>query len=371
MNIGITEEQRMIQRSVRDMLQERHTTEVVRKFMDEPKVSKDLQKLLANQGLLGLLDPNGSTPEERGVMNAVLVAQEAGRALLTFPLIETTVGLYALKQCKQHDDLISAVESGDKLLTVAWVTIDAKAYRSEGGFTLSGKLTEVPFAADADVILANVRIAGFGQSPNDEETVVVLDAKNPAVSVRNLKSMDETYPLYEVTLTNYPLTIKDVVKGAGQGVGHELMKEMRRLGALLLSSEMVGFSEKAMYETIEYTKQRKQFNTEIARFQALKHMAAELLLLVESAKVAVEFAAYAVENDDNADVAVGIAKSYASKTATRVGKDAIQMHGGIGFTWENDMHLYFKRARRSASVLGDSYAHREVIAKHLLDAVAN
>jgi alkylation response protein AidB-like acyl-CoA dehydrogenase len=99
-------------------------------------------------------------------------------------------------------------------------------------------------------------------------------------------------------------------------------------------------------------------------------MAADMLLLVESAKAAVEYAGWAVDNDsEDADLSVSIAKSYASEAAIQVTGDAIQMHGGIGFTWENDMHLFFKRARRSASVLGDVYAHREKIARYTLDPI--
>ncbi|OUM88113.1 MAG: hypothetical protein BAA01_14000 [Bacillus thermozeamaize] len=371
MFFGFTEEEKMIQRSVRDMLREHCTTEHVRKFMEQPRVSRELQGLIAQQGLLGILDPNGTQEEGgKGVLNAVLIAQEAGRALLPFPLLENMVGLYALKTCKQHGELIDAVESGQKLLSIAWGEVDARAYREGDQFVLSGTLKEIPFAEDVDAIIASVPVAGMGNTPQDEETVIVIDAKDPGVSVRNRKSMDETYPLYEISLNRYTFTTKAIVKGLGMGVGHKLMEKLKQLGALLISSEMVGGAERALYEAVEYTKQRKQFGTEIARFQALKHMAADMFLLVESAKAAVEYAGWAVDSDsEDADLSVSIAKSYASDAATQVTGDAIQMHGGIGFTWENDMHLFFKRARRSASVLGDAYAHREKIARYTLDPI--
>jgi alkylation response protein AidB-like acyl-CoA dehydrogenase len=368
MFFGFTEEEKMVQRSVREMLSEQATTEAARAFMASPTIPKRIQDLLAKQGLLGIMDPNAADKEAKGILHALLIAREAGRALLTYPLLENMVGLYALKTCKQHGQLIEDVESGKKCLSVAWSNADAQARKEEDAFILNGTLRQVPFAADADAVIACVRVSGMGLTPDDEETVIVIDPKRDGAAIRNCRSMDETYPLYEVTLTNYSFDTKAIVKGLGMGVGHQLMTKLKQLGTLLLASEMVGCAERALYETVEYTKQRKQFGTEIARFQALKHMAAEMYLKVESAKASVEYAAWAMESDDDeADLAVSIAKSYASDAATRVTSDAIQMHGGIGFTWENDMHLFFKRARRSASLLGDAYFHREQIARYALD----
>ena len=296
MFFGFSEEEKMIQKSVRDMLQERCTTEDVRGFMETQRISKDIQSLLGQQGLLGILNPNASDEEGKGVTYGILIAQEAGRALLPYPLLETMVGLYALKTCKQHNQLISNVEEGKSVLTVAWKSQEATAKKSEGNYILNGKLREVPFAADADVILASVRVAGAGRTASEEDTLVVIDAKHSSVSYRALNSMDETYPLFEVYLDNYPLTSAAIVKGLGMGTGRALIQEMEQLGNLLISAEMVGNAERAMYDTVEYTKQRKQFGTEIARFQALKHMAADMYLKVESAKSAVEYAAWAVES---------------------------------------------------------------------------
>lgn len=366
MFFGFTEEEKMLQRSVRDMFKDRNTTEDVRKFMDNPTVSPAMQKLLGQQGLLGIIDLEGNE-DGKGIVNGILIAQEAGRSLLTYPLIEAMVGTAALNSCSGQSKLASEVEEGNKLLTVAWAG-EAQARKVGDSFILNGTLREIPFAQDADVILANVRVNGGGFTAEEEETLVVIDAKNPAVSIRNANSVDETYPLYELTASDYAIRPEDVVKGVGMGTGNALMSKMRQIASLLLAAELVGSSEKAMYETVEYTKQRKQFGVVIGSFQAMKHMAAEMFTKVESAKVAVEYAAWAVDSDDEeADIAVSIAKSYASQMGIKVGGDAIQMHGGIGFTWENDMHLYFKRARRSAALLGDAYTHRENIAKVAVD----
>jgi alkylation response protein AidB-like acyl-CoA dehydrogenase len=368
MFFGFNDEEKMLRRSVREMFKDKNTSEHIRSFMSDRQLRKDLQKLLADQGLLGIIDLDGSCEDGKGIVNSILVAQEAGRCLLTYPLIESMAGLAALKTSEKHGKVVSEIENGQKVLTVAWVNVDAKARKSENGYVIDGTLREVPFAKDADVVLANVRVLGKGHTPQEEETLVLIDPKSPNLVIRNANSIDLTYPLYDVSLLNYPLNENAVLNKLGMGSGHQLMEQLRKIGALLLSAELVGCAERALYDSVEYTKQRKQFGKLIGSFQALKHMAADMYLKVESGKSAVEYAAWTLDSgNEEADLAVSIAKSYTADAGIQVCGDAIQMHGGIGFTWENDMHLFFKRARRSAAVLGDSYSHREEIAKVAID----
>lgn len=372
MFFGFNDEEKMLRRSVREMFKDKNTSEHVRAFMEDMTIPQDMKKLLADQGLLGIIDLNGSGEEGKGMVNAILVAQEAGRFLLTYPLIESMVGVAALNTCQKHSKLASEIENGEKLLTVAWANVDAKARKTENGYVIDGTLREVPFAQDADVILANVRFLGKGITPEEEETLVVLETNSTNMVIRNANSMDQTYPLFDISLLNYPINESAVVKGMGMGRGHQLMEQMQKVGSLLLSAELIGCAERALYDTVEYTKQRKQFGKLIGSFQAMKHLAADMYLKVESGKSAVEYAAWAVDSDnEEADLSISIAKSYSSSAGVQVCGDAIQMHGGIGFTWENDMHLFFKRARRSAAVLGDSYSHREYIAKSVIDKKGN
>lgn len=368
MFFGLNDEEKMLRKSVRDMFKSKNTIEHVRNFMEDQTISQDMQKLLSDQGLLGIIDLDGSGEDGKGIVNAILVAQEAGRHLLTYPLLETMVGVSALKTCSNHSGLVNEIENGKKILTIAWVNVDAKARKTDNGYSLDGTLREVPFAKDADVILANVRVLGKGRTPDEEETLVVINPKSTNLVIRDANSIDLTYPLYDISLLNYHLDESAIVKGVGMGRGKYLMDQMRKLGALLLSAELVGCAERALYDTVEYTKQRTQFGKVIGSFQAMKHMAADMYLKVESGKAAVEYAAWALDSDnEEADLAISIAKSYTSNAGIQVCGDAIQMHGGIGFTWENDMHLFFKRARRSAAVLGDSYFHHENIAKVAID----
>lgn len=368
MFFGLNDEEKMLRRSVRDMFKNKNTIEHVRSFMEDKTISKEMQKRLGEQGLLGIIDLDGSDEDGKGIVNAILVAQEAGRHLLTYPLLETMVGLSALKTCSKHSRLVDEIENGKKVLTIAWVNVDAKARKTEDGYCLDGTLREVPFAKDADVILANIRVLGKGRTPSEEETLVVIDPKSTNLVIRDANSIDLTYPLFDISLLNYHLDESAIVKGVGMGRGKKLMEQMRKMGALLLSAELVGCSEQALYDTVEYTKQRSQFGKLIGSFQAMKHMAADMYLKVESGKAAVEYAAWAMDSDnEEAELAISIAKSYTSSAGIQVCGDAIQMHGGIGFTWENEMHLFFKRARRSAAVLGDSYSHLEKVAKVAID----
>jgi alkylation response protein AidB-like acyl-CoA dehydrogenase len=356
----------MLQKSVKGMFRDYFSIESVREFMDNPVILEKTKTLLSQQGLLGILEPKDD--RVTGTTYALLIAQEAGRALLPYPLVENMTGLYALKMDKRHDDLIAQVEEGNKLLTISWRNPNVKGKKSHNGYVLSGTLCEVPFAADADAIIACVRISGTGFTPKEEETVIAIERDHPAVKLIKRNSMDETYPIYEVVLSQYPLKESDIVRSIDLGSGHKLMEKVKQLGAFLFSAEMVGLSERALYDTVEYTKQRKQFDTVIAKFQALKHMAADMYLQVESMKVAVEYAAWALEaGESNADLSVSIAKSYASSASKKVTGDAIQMQGGIGFTWENNIHLFFKRATRSAAFLGDAYTQNEKIAQEVLD----
>lgn len=368
MFFGLNDEEKMLKRSVGDMFKNKNTMEHVRSFMQERTISKDMQKLLGEQGLLGIIDLEGAEENGKGIVNAILVAQEAGRNLITYPLLESMTGLSVLKTCNNHSSLVNEIENGKKVLTIAWGNVDAKARKTENGYCLDGTLREVPFAKDADVILANVRVLGSGNTPDDEETLVVIDPNSTNLVIHDANSIDLTYPLYDVNLLNYPLNESAIVKGVGMGRGKLLMDQMRRLGALLLSAELVGCAERALYDTVEYTKQRSQFGKLIGSFQAMKHMAADMYLKVESGKAAIEYAAWALDSDNvEAELAIAIAKSYTSNAGIQVCGDAIQMHGGIGFTWENNMHLFFKRARRSAAFLGDSYFHHENIAKVAID----
>ncbi|MFD1929080.1 acyl-CoA dehydrogenase family protein [Sporosarcina siberiensis] len=367
MEFYYSEEEVMLQRSVREMLKEKNTIPHVRQYVDEQVVSQELRQLIAQQGILNMFDLENE--EEKGMIPGVIIAQEAGRFLLTYPYIEAILATSLLSTCDNAEKTVANISSGKVLPTIAWTSMEATAVKVEGDqFIANGILKEVPFAKDADIILASVRVLGSGFTAKEEETLIIIDAKSEKLSIRNSESMDETYPLYEVALHDYTFDRSSILIEEGMGSGHEKMRQLKQIGSLLLAAEITGASERMMSSTVKYLKEREQFGVVIGSFQSLKHMAADMFMQIESMKVAIDYSAWTIDvNHEEAVEAVSIAKSYASANSVKIAGDAIQMHGGIGYTWENDMHLYFKRIRRASSLLGNSYANRETIAKLVID----
>lgn len=367
MDFSYSDEEVMLQRSVREMLREKNSVEQVREYVDKNTINNEMSKLIAQQGILSMVDLEDK--ENKGMIPGVIFAQEAGRSLLMYPYIEAILTNALLSTDDKHTKTVANIEDGNKVPTIAWTSAEATVEKTvDNEYVANGILKDVPFAKDADIILASVRILGSGLSSKDEETIILLDAKSDQLSVRNHQSLDETYPIYEVALHNYTFDSSSIVFMEGMGVGHQKMAYLKRLATALLAAEITGASERMMHSTVAYLKERQQFGVPIGSFQALKHMAADMYTKVESMKVAIDYCAWTLDVDhEEALEAVSIAKSYASSNAIAIAGDAIQMHGGIGYTWENDMHLFFKRIRRAAVLLGTSYAHREILATLKID----
>jgi alkylation response protein AidB-like acyl-CoA dehydrogenase len=154
--------------------------------------------------------------------------------------------------------------------------------------------------------------------------------------------------------------------------GTEKLGGALALATAALAAEMVGGMQRALETTVAYAKTRKQFGKPIGIYQAVQHQCADMYLETESARSAAYYAAWALEEDaPDALAAVSIAKMYASDAARTVGNRGIQVHGGMGFTWENDLHLYYRRAKASETMLGDATFHRERIAALVIDRAAS
>jgi alkylation response protein AidB-like acyl-CoA dehydrogenase len=172
--------------------------------------------------------------------------------------------------------------------------------------------------------------------------------------------MDETRKLYEVTFDRLG---SDVLPG-----GRDAVRSAIDVATVALCAEMVGGMQWVLDTTVEYAKTRQQFGRPIGSFQAVQHQCADMLLLTESARSATYYAAWALtENDPAAPLAVSMAKAYCSDACREVGNRGVQVHGGIGFTWEHDLQLYYKRAKSSETTFGDAAFHRERIAALVVD----
>lgn len=366
----VTEEQRELRSALRRFCERAHDEATVRRLMDsDDGWDRALWARLGGElGALAL-----AVPEELGGAGGTLVdqaiaAEELGAALVTGPLLGTVglavPALVAAPAGQERDALLADLAEGTRVAAlVADVFAPHGPATAAGvtaeGTTLSGTVALVPDAAAADVLL----VAATGP---DGPVLAVVDPAAAGVGVQERGSLDPTRRLARVTLDGATGT----VLATGTDADHALAHAFRVAGALL-AAEQVGIAQRLLDTTVAYAKERLQFGRPIGSFQAVKHRCADMLVGVEQARSAALHAAWSVADPrlDDADLAVAIAQARCSEVAYRAAADAIQLHGGIGFTWEHAAHLYYKRAIADAELLGSAEAYRERIAAAVLDTL--
>ncbi|MEU1011672.1 acyl-CoA dehydrogenase family protein [Streptomyces sp. NPDC005890] len=344
-----SEEEEALRAAVRDLLTDHCApADVIARSESGTPFDRALWKSLAEgMGLAGLL-----VPEEQGGQGAshrevAVVLEELGRAVAPLPyLTSAVVATEAVLACGDRE-LSAQLASGRTIgvLAVGLATAPGAgitAVRVENG-TLHGELTGIADAAVADVLLV----------PADDGGLYAVTAD--AVTVTPQVSLDLTRPLATVTLTG----------AAGRRVGdaEPAVRRALRAAAGLLASEQLGVADWALTETVRYLKERKQFNRPVGGFQALKHRLAQLWLEVVNLRAAARAAADALASGEDTDVTVAVAQAYAAPVAVRATEEAVQLHGGIGMTWEHPAHLYLKRAKADSIAYGTAGAHREALAE--------
>jgi alkylation response protein AidB-like acyl-CoA dehydrogenase len=299
--------------------------------------------------------------------------EEMGRAVVPGPYFSTVLlGGLAIVEAgseAQKKEWLPKIAGGHKRVTLAWmepsamlgaagVTLEAKG--AGGGYTLTGTKLFVPDAHTADAIVVAART---GAGKGDEGVSLFLVPRDArGVEVKLLPTMDQTRKLCEVTLSGVSLGADALVGGAGTGWA-PLARVLDR-ACVALCAEMCGGAQKVLDMTVEYAKIRQAFGKPIGSYQGVKHKAADMLVEVENSKSITYYAAWAMDEDSaEGPLAVSMAKAYVSDAYRRVSAAGIQLHGGIGFTWEHDLHLYFKRAKGSEFTFGDATYHRERVAQ--------
>src|SRR5581483_11075823 len=238
--------------------------------------------------------------------------------------------------------------------------IQLEARQGGGGYKLSGTKLFVPDAHTADLLIVAGRAPG-SKGP-DGVTLFLVDAKAPGVATTLLKTMDQTRKLCEVVLKDVAVSADRILGTSGQG--WKLLDRIVDRGKVGICGEMCGGAQKVLEMSVDYAKVREQFGRPIGSFQAIQHKCANMLVEVESSKSATYYAAWAVANDvAEAPLAAAMAKAYCSDAYRHTAGEGIQIHGGIGFTWEHDMHIYFKRAKSSEVTFGDATWNRELVAQ--------
>jgi alkylation response protein AidB-like acyl-CoA dehydrogenase len=369
MNFGFTEEQELLRSEVRKFLDQSCPLEQVRKITEDasgPGFSRDLWTRIAELGWLGLIVPEPHGGAGLGWVDLVVVLEETGRSLFPSPLVSTTLAAHAIRRfgsARQQAAWLPRLADGSAIGTVALLEEDGVpgpdgvrlAGRAAGKLvTLTGEKHFVGDAAAADVI-----VVAFRKGKSKELGLALVERGTPGVAAKDLPGIDLTKRLGRVSLDGVKLGRDAVLpRGDAAAIAH-----LVDAGALAVTAEAVGAAEAALRLTAGYAKQRIQFGRPIGTFQAVKHPLAEMYVDVQSFQSLVYYAAWCLDHGHkDLPLAVARAKAYASEALPKLGIDVIQLHGGIGYTWEYDAHLYLKRAKWLRPAFGDADWHYERVA---------
>lgn len=369
MNFTFSEEQEELRRSIRRFLEEKSPMTEVRRLMETSEgYDKAVWDQMANQlGLQGIAIPEEYGGSGFSYVELLIIFEELGRSLACVPYF-STVGLAAATLLSSEDDsakkeYLPRIATGEAIGTLA-LTEDSGRW-DEAGITLSGKKEgdsyklsgHKCFVVDghtADILL----VAG---RTDKGVSLFAVEKDVPGLGVTQLATMDMTRKQARIEFDSTPARLI-----GDEGAAWPVISKALDLAAVALAAEQVGGAQVCLDSSVEYAKTRIQFGRPIGSFQAIKHKCADMLLQVESARSAAYYAAWsAAEDSDELPVVACLAKAYCSEAYFFCAAENIQIHGGIGFTWEHDAHLYFKRAKSSELMLGDPAYHRELLAQRL------
>jgi len=375
MNLGVSAEQRELRESVRRFLAERAPLPRVRELMDAPDaMDVGVWRLAADQlGLQGI-----AIAEEYGgagfsFAEQAIVLEELGGALYTGPYLASAVlaatALGASEDEGARRDLLPGIASGQVIATLAFTEDDGSwsgdsvrlgAVKNGDGWRLDGHKSFVLDGHGADLILV-AAVTDADSSGPAALSLFAVEGSAGGLDRRVLPTLDQTRRLGRLEFGDVPARLIGL-----PGAGRAVLEHTLDVAAIALAAEQLGGAQRALDMAVGYAKVRQQFGRAIGSFQAIKHRCADLLLEVESLRSAVGYAAAAVaEGSGEVPVLASLVKAYASEVYSRVAAENIQIHGGIGFTWEHDAHLYLKRAKASELFLGDGSYHRERLAARI------
>lgn len=354
---------------------------IVRRFMDDKSPRTEVRKLMDSEqgydpavwqqlseelGLPGIHIPEAYGGQGFGFVELCIVLEEMGRSLFCAPyfsataLAATTI-IHAGTEA-QKLALLPGIASGQTLATLAlsetnqdWLPSNTQlsATPAADNYLLNGEKSYVVDGHIADLLIVVARTPG--STGNDGLSLFTVAADAAGLNRRLLKSLDPTRKLAHIEFKQTPATLLGELNAGGA-----TLPPILDLAAVALASEMVGGAQMMLQSALDYAQLRMQFGRLIGSFQAIKHKCADMLLDVELAKSTAYYAAAAAAEDaPDLPAVASLAKAYAADTYMKSAAECLQIHGGIGFTWENDTHLYFKRAKSSEVFLGDPNYHRD------------
>ncbi|WP_084638260.1 acyl-CoA dehydrogenase family protein [Gordonia shandongensis] len=325
-------------------------TETIARIDTEESVDVALWRTLAESvGVAALPVPEDDGGAGASWRETAVVLEELGRSVTPVPMLGSAVVALRYAQVVGDGDLTARIASGETIAALAvpadtaWFSDPPEVDVVDG--TLTGAVRNVVDAAAAETLIV----------PRGDDTYVV-DVAAPGVTVSRVVSLDETRPVVDVEFRG---AAGRLVSGAARRAREESLLA----GTALLASEQLGLAEHCLADTVDYLGERRQFGRVLGSYQALKHRLADLWVQINQARAAARYAADAVATGSpDVAVAASTAHAWCSDVAVRAAQEYVQMHGGIGFTWEHPAHLYLKRAKASLLQFGGPDVHREVLA---------
>jgi len=369
MDFGFSEEQELLRAELRKFLAEHAPSAELRRIAETPEgFSRALWKQMAELGWLGLTVPEAYGGAGLGFVDWVVLLEETGRALLPSPLVSSALCAAALRGGSEAQRALwlPRLADGSAIGSVAILEASdhlapegvALAGRREGdGFVLSGEKLFVGDAGAADLFAVAFRT---GDAP-ESISLALVERSAPGVAAEDLPGIDLTKRSGRLRLDGVRVPRAALLGEAG--AAWPAVARLLDLGAFAAAAEAAGAAEAALQLTVSYAQQRIQFGSPIGRFQGVKHPLAEMYVDVESWKSLVYYAAWALDaGHPDAPLAVSRAKAYASEAFARIGIDCVQLHGGIGYTWEYDAQLFLKRSKWVRPAFGDADFHYQRVA---------
>jgi alkylation response protein AidB-like acyl-CoA dehydrogenase len=374
MNFAFSEEQEQLREAVRKFMEAKSPSSEVRRLMETTEgYDEAVWKQMAQElGLQSLHLPEAHGGQGFTFVELGIVLEEMGRVLLCAPYFSTVVlaadAIMNAATDAQQGELLPGIASGETIAALAFTEpngrwdasgITMEATGKGDSYQLSGTKMFVIDGHTANTIITVARLAGT--SGEDGISFFAVDGDASGLTRTPLATMDQTRKQARLDFSDV------AARPLGEpGAGWAALSKTLDQAAVGLSNEMVGGAQKVLEMAVDYAKVRVQFGRPIGSFQAIKHKCADMLLEVESAKSAAYYAAWAAaEDNEELPVVASLAKAYCSDAYFHAAAENIQIHGGIGFTWEHDAHLYFKRAKSSEILLGDATYHRELLAQRI------
>ena len=370
MEFDLSKPQKLLQKSARELFSRVCPAERVRELMaTDTALHPELWSEVAEQGWLGIHLNEASGGLGLGLVDLAVVAEEMGRACFPGPFLGTVWAATLIAEANAESKYLIPLTAGELKGAVALLEPDAswdpsdvqlQASKVGNGFKISGRKSFVSDAAVADLIVCVAQL-------DNELALLAVSTKAAGISIQPTPALDATRKLYDVTFEGVTVDAADVL-AVGAAARAALARSMQ-VGALVVCADMLGGMQWIIENTAEYAKTRQQFGKLIGSFQAVQHMCADMLLWTESSRSAIYFAAWALDAEpEAADRSVSTAKVYTSDASREVANRGVQVHGGIAFTWEHDLQLYYKRSKASEILFGNASHHRAQLANLIFNA---